>query len=149
MLTDFQWNLLEPHIPQKAKRKDGKGRPPKDPREVLDGILWILKTGAQWCELPSKYPPYQTCHRYFQAWNKNGVMRTILKELAEDLIERGEMDLSEESFIDGSFSSAKKRGLASERPRKEKAPKLWPLRTRMVFLPPYARQVLPLTKSLS
>ncbi|MBJ21109.1 MAG: hypothetical protein CL933_17010 [Deltaproteobacteria bacterium] len=41
------------------------GRSRRDPRAVWNGILWILRTGVQWTDLPDRYPPYQTCHRYF------------------------------------------------------------------------------------
>ncbi len=68
-LTDEQWALVEPHIPIK-KRPDGKGRPSTPPRPVLDGILWILRTGARWQDLPDRYPSYQTCHRHFQKWTR-------------------------------------------------------------------------------
>lgn len=49
-----------------AERKDGRGRPRKGLRELLNGVLWILRTGAQWADLPDRHPPYQICHRYFQ-----------------------------------------------------------------------------------
>jgi transposase len=55
-VTDEQWSLLEPLL-QLKRRVDGKGRPPADTRAVLNGVLWILGTGAQWRELPKKYPP--------------------------------------------------------------------------------------------
>lgn len=64
-LTDEQWEILEPLIPHPPRRSDGKGRPRRDPRDVLNGILWILRTGAPWRDLPERYPPYQTCHRRF------------------------------------------------------------------------------------
>ncbi len=67
-LTDAQWEIVAPLIPNPPRRKDGRGRPRRERREVLDGMLWILRTGAQWAELPGRYPPYQTCHRYFQQW---------------------------------------------------------------------------------
>lgn len=67
-LTDAQWAFIEPLLPELPKRTDGRGRPWRDSREVLNGILWILRTGAQWSELPNRYPPYQTCHRRFQQW---------------------------------------------------------------------------------
>ncbi|RRD66711.1 transposase, partial [Desulfovibrio sp. OH1186_COT-070] len=45
----------------------GQGRPVlNEPRAILNGILWILRTGAPWKDLPERYPPYQTCHRWFQ-----------------------------------------------------------------------------------
>ncbi len=67
-LTDEQWEILEPLIPVPPRRADGKGRPWRDPRDVLNGVLWILRTGAPWHDLPERYPPYQTCHRRFQRW---------------------------------------------------------------------------------
>jgi transposase len=108
-LTDEQWQRVEPIImeAEAPRREDGKGRPRRNPREVLNGILWILRTGAQWADLPDRYPPYQTCHRRFQEWVGSGVLDRILQALAEDLQERGEIDLSE-CFIDGTFVVAKK-----------------------------------------
>jgi transposase len=66
-----------------------------------------LRTGAPWHDLPHRYPSYQTCHRRFQQWQRSGLFTKLLKQLAEDLRDRGKLDLSE-SFIDASFSSAKK-----------------------------------------
>ncbi len=51
-LTDQQWTILSPHLPQPPRRADGKGRPRRDDREILDGVLWILRTGAAWHDLP-------------------------------------------------------------------------------------------------
>ena len=62
-LTDKQWEVLEPLIPDPPRREDGRGRPWRDPRDVLNGILWILRTGAPWKDLPERYPPYQTAFR--------------------------------------------------------------------------------------
>ena len=86
-LTDEQWEVLEPLIPEPPRRADG--RPWRDAREVLNGILWVLRTGAPWHDLPDRYPPYQTCHRRFQRWVEEGVFWGILDILAEDLEERG------------------------------------------------------------
>jgi transposase len=106
-LTDEQWAVLEPLIGEMPRRADGRGRPWRNSREVLNGILWILRTGAQWAELPDRYPPYQRCHRRFQRWVQEGRFERILEALAADLIERGGLDLSE-CFIDGTFTAAKK-----------------------------------------
>src|SRR5580693_6051473 len=102
MLTEEQWAILEPLLPKPVVREDGRGRPWRDPRDVLDGILWVLRTGAQWNEMPSKFPPYQTCHRRFQQWVRDDTLETVLRRLAADLRERGGLDPSE-AFIDGSF----------------------------------------------
>src|SRR5947209_4682898 len=100
-VTDAQWAILEPVFRPK-RRSDWRGRPWRDTRSVLNGVLWILRTGAQWRELPSKYPPYQTCHRRFQSWQRSGLLIRVLQKLAEDLRDRGRIDLSE-TFIDASF----------------------------------------------
>ena len=140
-LTDSQWDFIEPHIPPLPVRGDGKGRPWRNSREVLNGILWILRTGAHWSELPDSYPPYQTCHRRFQQWVKQGVIDCILEALAEDLERRGHINL-DECFIDGSFSSAKKGGVEWDQPKEARVPRSWRLQTAMVFLSPYGQQVL-------
>src|SRR5438034_2113607 len=105
-LTDTQWQILEPTF-RPMRRTDGRGRPWQETRAVLNGVLWILRTGAPWHDLPRRYPPYQTCHRRFQHWQRTGLLREVLQCLAEDLRDRGKLDLSE-TFIDASFSSAKK-----------------------------------------
>jgi transposase len=105
-LSDREWTVLEPLLPKVKRRKDGRGRPPKDPREVLNGIIWILFSGAPWHMLPDGYPPYQTCHRYFQGWTRKGVMQRMLGTLsAYHASKRKQREIS---FIDASFSPAKK-----------------------------------------
>ena len=77
----------------------------------MNGILWVLCTGAPWRDLPERYPPYQTCHRRFQRWVGDGVLSLILEALAKDLHKRKGLDLTE-CFIDGTFVAAKKGGSA-------------------------------------
>lgn len=140
-LTNDQWKIIEPLIPKKKPRKAGKGRPHQDLRKVVEGILWILRSGARWKDLPKDFPAYQTCHRYFQNWVANKLLRKILKHLAEDLRDRGELDLTE-TFIDGSFASAKKGVLRSVKPKKARGPRSWQLRTATVYLSPLGLKVL-------
>src|SRR5262249_25094152 len=92
-LTEEQWVIIAPLIPEPPRREDGRGRPWKDSREVMNGILWVLRSGARWEDLPERFPPYQTCHRRFQQWVREGVLRSVLEALAEDLRARGELDL--------------------------------------------------------
>jgi transposase len=106
-LTNEQWDVIKPLIPEPPKRPDGRGRPRRDNREILNGILWIMRTGAQWKDMPERYPPYQTCHRRFQEWVRSGAFEVILKALVRDMKERGDLDLTE-CFIDGTFVIAKK-----------------------------------------
>jgi transposase len=105
-LSDGQWKLIEP-ILRPQRRADGRGRPWQDTRAVLNGILWVLGTGAQWRELPQKYPPFQTCDRRFQHWVRAGKLERVLQMLAEEFQARGGLDL-EEAFIDPTFAGAKK-----------------------------------------
>ena len=141
-LTNEQWNRIEPVISSLAPKKDPRGRRPRDPRDVMNGVLWILRTGAPWKDLPQRYPPYQTCHRRFQQWVRQGVFERIVKELAEDLYERGGIDIRE-TFIDGSFSPAKKGVVLSAIRNAGKAPRSWQLQTLLVFLSPLISKAPP------
>ena len=131
-LTEKQWEKIEHLVPDGAVREDGKGRPWADKRRVLEGILWIVKTGARWRDLPNIYPSYQTCHRRFQQWVESGVFDRVIETLARDLQERGGIDMSE-CFIDGSFSLAKKGGFVWERLSAVKAPRSWQSQTLVVL----------------
>jgi transposase len=122
-LTYEQWAVLELLIGELPKRADGRGRPWCSSRQVLNGILWILRTGAQWADLPGRYPPYQTCHRRFQRWVHDGAFKRILEALARDLKDRGKLDLSE-CFIDGAVVVAKKGAHAWDRATRGKGTKL-------------------------
>jgi transposase len=56
-LTDKQWAIIKPLLPEPPRRADGRGRPWRDAREGLNGILWILRRGARWQDLPERFPP--------------------------------------------------------------------------------------------
>lgn len=144
-LTEEQWEIVAPHLPELPRRADGRGRPWRSSREVLDGILWILRTGAPWKDLPDRYPPYQTCHRRLQQWARDGTMAKVLRALAEDLESRGGIDLSE-AFVDGTFVPARKGGSVSGKPSAARGPRSWQSQTALVFLSPYISEVLPRTK---
>lgn len=145
-LSNQQWEFIAPHIPHPAKQ-DNRGRPRRDDREILNGILWILRTGAPWKDMPrDKCPPYQTCHRRFQEWSRNGTLVNLLQVLAEDMQRRGELSL-EECFIDGTFVSAKKGGFVWARRNVEKARKSWQFQTKILFQSPSLWRLLLHTKS--
>ncbi|MCA1625880.1 MAG: transposase [Acidobacteria bacterium] len=108
--------------------------------------LWVLRSGARWADLPSRFPPYQTCHRRFQSWVKDGRLRKVLETLADDLHSRGKLDLSE-TFIDGTFVAAKKGASRLEKPSGAKVRSSWQWQTALVFLSPSTRNLLRRTKS--
>jgi transposase len=136
-LSDTHWETLAELIPEPPRREDGRGRPWKDRRAVLNGILWVLRTGAPWADLPERYPSYQTCHRRFQQWVRSGIMRGVLDALAEDLRIRGRLDVRE-AFIDGSFAPAKKGDRRSAKRNVARERRSWPWQTVMAFPLPYA-----------
>jgi transposase len=138
-ITDEQWEIISPMLPHSKSAPGKRGRPAQDKRKVMNGIIWICRTGAQWQDLPDKYPPYQNCHRYFQDWIKAGVWDKVLWEIARDLNHRGKIDITE-CFIDGTFANAKMGGLILEKLRKVKAPRSWQSQTLLVFLTPYGPQ---------
>lgn len=141
-LTEAQWQAVEPYIPEKERRAPGSrgGRPWVSAREVLDGVLWVLRTGAPWADLPRRYPPYQTCHRRFQRWVADGILPKILAALRRDLEQRGGVnDL--EGFIDGTYVPAKKGGPASGSAAPVGRRNSWQLQTAMVF---HSLSILPL-----
>src|SRR5919204_2033874 len=72
-VTDAQWALIEPHLPVYPG-----GRPRKtDPRDVVDAIFYLLRTGCQWRYLPKDFPPKSTVWRYFDEWRHNGTLDAV------------------------------------------------------------------------
>jgi transposase len=99
---------------------------------VLNGVLWVMRTGAPWADMPSRYPPYTTCHRRFQRWTQQGLLPRILACLRRDLEQRGGIE-DVEGFIDGTYVPAKKGGLVSAGAEPETRRRSWRLQTAMVL----------------
>ena len=130
MLSDKQWTRLEPLLPQKSSA----GRPWKDNRAVLEGILWILKTGARWRDLPADFGlSPATCWRRLRQWDEDAVWLKVWRQFLAELDRRGQLDWSE-SFIDGSFAPAKNGATASAKPSAARARSGWWWSTAKVFL---------------
>lgn len=140
-LTDAQWGVIEPLMGAGKSGPGKKGRPRRESRDVIEGVLWILRTGARWRDLPKEFPPYQTCHRRFGEWARDGTLHTVLKALVSDMQTRGGIDLSE-AFIDGTFAGAKRGAVELVRQSGEKGPRSWQLWTAMAFLSPSGLEVL-------
>jgi transposase len=143
-LLEAQWEYVRPFVEwdqELRQRPDGRGGRWGDARRVLNGVLWILRTGAPWKDLPSRYGPYQTCHRRFQQWQRSGVLEGILWALCEDLLARGELGL-EEAFVDASFAGAKRGAITLVQHAAAKGAKSWQSRTATVFLSPSGLRAL-------
>lgn len=133
-LTDAQWDIIAPLFPPEEFKKPGAkgGRPWRHPREVLNGVLWILRAGCAWFRLPGCYPAYQTCHRRWAKWCKDSIMEKVLRRLAEDLRDRGKLDLTE-AYIDGTHVPAKKGVLKLGRLAAGRQRRSWQWQTAMAF----------------
>jgi transposase len=112
-LTDEQWQRLAPLLPPAKPRT---GRPNKDHRTVLNGILWILRTGAPWRDLPERYGPWKTIYSRFRRWQRAGIWERVLRALQTEAAHDGSLDGSL-SMIDSSHirahqhaAGARKRG---------------------------------------
>ena len=99
-LTDTQWEVLRPLLPQHKRM----GRPPRDDRQVVEGILWRLRTGAPWRDLPSRYGPHQTVSGRFNLWARQGVWTRVLQALNGLLAADGRID--ETFYIDATLVRA-------------------------------------------
>jgi transposase len=76
-LTDEQWTLIEPFMPEPAI----KGRPRSDLRVIVDGILWIARTGVPWRDLPERFGAWQSVYHWFSLWRRDGTWDRILSAL--------------------------------------------------------------------
>src|SRR2546427_6858162 len=132
LLTDAQWEQIRPLLPKVPKRPRG-GRPRADDRRVLEGILWMLRSGARWQDLPEEFPSPATCRRRLRDWKEQGVWLDIWRAFLSELNERGQLDWSE-SFLDGSFAPAKKGAAESEKPSGARGRSGWWWSTARVFL---------------
>jgi putative transposase len=83
-LTDTEWTILAPLIP--AAKLGGRPRT-TDMREVVNAILYSLRSGCQWRMLPTHFPPYQTVYHYFRSWRRAGVWEQMHDTLRGDLRE--------------------------------------------------------------
>lgn len=109
-LADKQWDLISDLFRWTPPTSKG-GRPKAHPRDCLEGVLWVLVTGARWKDLPKEYPSKATCHRRFVEWTKDGRLLKVWQRLLELTNSHKAIDLSE-TFADGTFSSGKKGGHA-------------------------------------
>ena len=87
-LTNDQWELVADVFPPPAKT----GRPRCDRRTMVEGILWILRTGSPWRDLPEEFGPWETVYGCFNRWNADGTLDEILRRLRALRIEAGEVD---------------------------------------------------------
>ena|SRR5450759_904667 len=132
LLTDEQWERIGPLLPEPKRRRDNRGRPWALNRACLEGILWILQTGAAWRFLPDEFPSPSTCWRRLKQWEEEGVWLEAWRALLGALDEEGLLKW-DETFLDGSFAPAKKGASRSVKPSGARARSGWYWSTVKVF----------------
>jgi transposase len=131
-LTQEQWTKIAPLLPELQASPRG-GPKPIPNRPVFEGILWILRTGARWQDLPPRFPSPSTCWRRLRDWEEQGVWLKAWRAFLAQLDAQGQLDWAE-TFADGSFAPAKKGEPASGRRNVARARSGWWWSTAKVFL---------------
>lgn len=117
-LSQRQWELIKNELPQPVIREDGKGRPSRSDREILNGIFWILCSGSPWRDLPEKYGPWQTVYDRFRKYQQQGVFERILKKLRLRLQQDGYLDLTT-WFVDATINKAHKSAAGAKKKHRQ------------------------------
>jgi len=120
-LTNEQWSLIEDLFPEPVVGPQG-GRPPVPPRDCVEGIVWMLRSGARWKDVPKCFPSASTCWRRHNEWTKAGIWAQAWERLVQLLDRAGRVN-HDEAFADGTFSSAKKGAKRLARPSAARAPR--------------------------
>jgi transposase len=111
-LSDRQWGLIKNLLPENGHR----GRRWKDHRSLIDGILWILRTGSPWRDLPDRFGPWKTVYERFRRWTREGLWDRVLAEVQGERQRRGKIDWRLFA-IDSTIVRAHKAAAGAERAR--------------------------------
>ncbi|MGA7067160.1 MAG: IS5 family transposase [Pseudolabrys sp.] len=111
-LTEVEWRILRVLLPiERDVGKRGRGRPPEDNRNVINGILWRLRTGAPWRDIPEKYGNWNSIFRRFRRWSASGVWESAAVALAETMAESGHYNIDSTSVRAHVSAAGRKRGI--------------------------------------
>ena len=115
-LSDYQWEQIKDFFPPKTSKC---GRARRDPRELLNAILWVLRTGSPWCALPKEYGPWHTVYNNFRKWSQEGIIEKIFNYFCANAKEASQIQI-DSTYIKAHQHSAgakkktsRKRGLAN------------------------------------
>ena len=122
-LTDEAWAQIAPFLPDKKQSRRG-GRKFKPKRDCFEGILWILRTGARWKDMPDCFPSPATCWRRLKEWEACGAWEKAWHAFLDRLGARDKQTW-EVAFADAMFVPAKKGAIASEKPSAARARSWW------------------------
>jgi transposase len=115
-LTDQQWERLAPLLPAQKPRV---GKPNHDHRRLVNGLLWRLRTGVPWRDLPERYGKWQTVYSRFRRWQAAGIWQQVFGAVQAAADARGQLDWTLH-FVDGSVVRAHQHAAGA---RKKGAPK--------------------------
>jgi transposase len=101
-LSNEQWERLKPLLPP---QKPKTGKPNHHHRQVINGILWILRTGAPWRDLPERYGKWESVATRFYRWQKAEIWHQVLESLQAEADKQGKLDW-EVHYVDGSVIRA-------------------------------------------
>ena len=110
-LTNTQWKQLQPLLPPQKPRT---GRPASDHRRILNGILWILRTGAPWRDLPERYGPWGTVASRFYRWGKAGIWHRLFETVQQPADAQSEINWAIH-YVDGTIVRAHQHAAGSPR----------------------------------
>lgn len=122
-LSDEQWFLIDDLFPWKPPSEFG-GRPTVPPRAVFEALLWLLRNGGRWQDLPEWAPSESTCRRRLRQWTESGLLTEAWARLVKLSDELGLIDW-EHLIADGTFCRAKKGGISWVAAAREQEPRPW------------------------
>jgi transposase len=135
-LVVHQWNDLQQlFIPIPGK----KGRPKQNARSIINGILWVCRTGESWHQMPSRYAPYSTCYRMYMEWIHDGTWNRILKILAKNLKKKADIDILP-CFSENGYNPAPCLHEIYVNLEQQTEKRGWEWYTLLLFLSPYIQQ---------
>lgn len=109
LMSDTEWAFFEPFVVASGSRS---GRPPRDHRLILDGILWIARTGTQWRDLHEHFGKWSTVYRQFRRWTLSGVWEAMLEALADSRAKPDSVQMIDSTIVrDHHLAAGAKGGL--------------------------------------
>jgi transposase len=106
LVLDRLWSKVRPLLPRRPVSPAG-GRPTADDRACFEGVVWVLRSGARWRDLPDRFPSPATCWRRHAEWTAAGIWDDVWVVVLEQLDDRGRLRTGE-LFLDATFVPAKK-----------------------------------------
>ena len=126
LMTDLEWAYFEPFLVRR------NGRPPRNHRRVLDGIFWLMRTGAPWRDLPEDFGDWNAVFRQFRRWADSGIWDVVLDALGESQVTETTLQMIDATIIRAQHCAAGGKGgiremgsavrAAASRPRSMLAP---------------------------